>query len=215
MCKIEKPGETSHQGITGVVEQLFIAQDTVRAGIDQLAVKLKERNEEASTLRLLKDIATAMDGLRKDGKLNWVNNVEVIDPTTNLPKTEKQQNTELMSYLKDFIKHHNELNKDDPTKRIGDNLWDNVADIGDYSKINLTTLSTFDLRVNGISLSNKDTAAAALSSMGTKITEVLALQEREMAYLQKVTAHLNNLTQLPASLIQLFNRMMEGIIQKF
>ena len=189
------------QGFSGISNQSLIAASQMMATLDSLGAKLQQKNEDADTLRNMKTLATALDGLRSNG-------------VVKLTKTDKSGNevvdTEKVQYLLDFIQANNKLYKDDPSKQIA------AFDSGnaDASTITVAQLNQFDLKINNISLFAKETASAALGSLDNQITAKLGLIEKDTIELNKVGNSYKNLVGLSAAMIDMLTKIMDNILQR-
>lgn len=207
MAGVEGVGAVAPKsGISKSSQQAILAADMIRVSIDEMASQLERRNNQAALLRQMKDQAMALDGLRSNGAVTLVK----LDADGN-----KVVDTNKVQSLLEFIELNNALHADEPSNQINANtLWDDPEDAGDASKINVSKLETFDIKVNGISLFSKETAAAALSSLGTQITDKVSLIDKELIQYQKLGNQYKNLTELAATLIALLTKIFDTIFQR-
>ena len=189
------------QGFSGISNQSLIAASQMMATLDALGAKLAQKNEDANTLRNMKNLATALDGFRSNGVIK-------------LTKTDKDGNeivdTEKVQYLLDFIQANNQLYKDDPSNQIS--AFDGGK--AGAGSVTVAQLNQFDLKINNISLFAKETATAALGSLDNQITAKLGLIEKDTIELNKVGNSYKNLVGLSAAMIDMLTKIMENILQR-
>lgn len=194
-------GVNATTGFSRISNECLTSATQIMASIDELGAKLERKNQEATSLRDMKDKATAMDGGRVNGVITFTkrdaSGNEVVD-------VDKAQN------LLDYIKFNNEVFKDEPTKQI--TAFDSGnADVG---TITVAQLNSLDIKVNGISLFSKETASAALSSLGNQITAKLGLIEKDTIDLNKLGNNYKNVIDLGAAMISILTKIMDGILQR-
>ena len=188
-------------GFSNISNQSIIASTQLMASINAMGEALQQKNEDAEKLRQMKDLATALDGLRNNGAIK-------------LTKLDASQNevvdVEKVQYLLDYIKLNNQIYRNDPGNQI------TAFDSGNAqaSGITVANLNAFDLKINGISLFSKETASAALSSLGNQITAKLGLIEKDTIELNKLGNGYKNLVDLSAAMISMLTKIMDNILQR-
>lgn len=192
---------TQLTGFSNISSQSLIASTQIMANINAMGEALQKKNEDAQTLRQMKDLATALDGLRSNGVITLTkldaNQNEVVD-------------VDKAKYLLDYIQANNELYKDDPDNQIKA-FGSGKTPVGDIS---VADLKAFDLKINGISLFSKETATAALSSLGNQITAKLGLIEKDTIELNKLGNGYKNLVDLSAAMISMLTKIFDNILQR-
>lgn len=197
-------GASAPEGLSGTSNQAMIAASNVLALVTEMAVKLQQKNEDASTLRQMKTLATALDGLRSDG-------------VVKLTKADKDGNEVVdvnkVQYLLDYIKANNQNAQVDPDSKM---IQITAFNGGNAKAADITVeqLKQFDLKVDGISLFAKETASSALSALGNKISAKLQMIEKDGIDLTKNTNNYKQWVGVSAALIDMITKIMDMILQR-
>ncbi len=194
-------------GAAFISEQSINRAHTVMATINTLGQKLELANRRADQLLELQRKAMEIDAMRKDGVITLVK-PSATNANQQVPDMDK------LNAVLDFVKTHNDMYADSPSKQItAGGAWNDKNNDGAITadEVDVANLAKFDLKFDGISLMDKNTADSAKTAIGNAIAASTKLVEDDSMALQQAWANYQAAIQLASVMIQKNGNLLEFI----